>query len=404
MSIDFGHERDKEQREPRSMTLVIALLSAGLLVPVVQVGDRKQELGAFTRAFFDGLAERQVHVVAETINGEPIETFDAALDRGVEQDVYNVAGAAPLVRWSAVYGKAAAPSPHRELGAPRWTTTDASILSVPSIGQYAAGTKGYLNFHGGTLQATGSHTNFLAAYGNAIDAVTIYGEGAKIDTNSHDITITDALVKATGQGLATIPVTDGGSGYIGAPVVKVTGGSGVGATAYAVMNGDKIDHIVISNPGTGYLATDVLTVSLVGGDYLGDIDTGGTTPARTTPATLGTLTFVDNTLSNGGLTKLGAGELTLAGPLSYTGDTTVAEGTLTSNGTIDTPNATITVAAGATLNAPTVIADTLNLGGGFAAASAASAPAAIAPVPEPSSIVLLALAGLALAGAFLRRK
>ena len=97
---------------------------------VVHVGNHQQELPAFGNAFFDGLTERQVHLVAETTTGEPIEAFDAPLGRSFDQYVYNVGGAAPLVRWSAVYGAAVA-APERELGAPRWTITDAQVLFVP---------------------------------------------------------------------------------------------------------------------------------------------------------------------------------------------------------------------------------------------------------------------------------
>jgi Zn-dependent protease with chaperone function len=55
-----------------------------------------------------------------------IESFDA--DDGDGRGVYNIAGAAPLVQWQAVYGpnqKAAEP---RMLGALRWTSTSADVL------------------------------------------------------------------------------------------------------------------------------------------------------------------------------------------------------------------------------------------------------------------------------------
>ena len=94
---------------------------------VVHVGNDSYELPAFTKAHFDRLTDSQVHVVAQTTSGEPIESFDASVDRGFQRYVYNVAGAAPLVRWSASYGSAVA-VPVRELGAPRWSTTDASVL------------------------------------------------------------------------------------------------------------------------------------------------------------------------------------------------------------------------------------------------------------------------------------
>jgi Zn-dependent protease with chaperone function len=94
---------------------------------VVHIGGQRYALSAFTTANVHGVTDGEVHVVTETPTGESIEAFDAPLGRGFEQYVYNVAGAAPLVRWTAVYGRAVE-TPARELGAPRWTTTDATVL------------------------------------------------------------------------------------------------------------------------------------------------------------------------------------------------------------------------------------------------------------------------------------
>ncbi|HEY7373780.1 MAG TPA: M48 family metalloprotease [Polyangia bacterium] len=94
---------------------------------VVHVGEEKYELNPFSKAYFNELSGRRVHVAAETTAGEPIEEFDAPLGRSFQRYVYNVAGAAPLVRWVAVYGGADT-SPDRALGAPRWSATDATVL------------------------------------------------------------------------------------------------------------------------------------------------------------------------------------------------------------------------------------------------------------------------------------
>ncbi len=90
-----------------------------------------------------------------------------------------------------------------------------------------------------------------------------------------------------------------------------------------------------------------------------------------------------------GLNKTGAGTATLEGALLYAGDTTVYEGILNATA-IDTPAATVMVAGGATLNAPSIVADTLTIGGTPVAVNGA--------VPEPGALVLLILAGLTLAG------
>jgi len=51
--------------------------------------------------------------------------------------------------------------------------------------------------------------------------------------------------------LDSISVTSGGSGYISAPTVVISG-DGEGATATATLSGDTVDSITIDTPGTGY--------------------------------------------------------------------------------------------------------------------------------------------------------
>ena len=93
---------------------------------IVAVGARQETLLPFTKATFGSLSAGQVHVDTQTVEHERIETFDATVER-FGRYVYNVASAAVLVRWTAIYG-AASGAADRDLGAPRWTTTDASIL------------------------------------------------------------------------------------------------------------------------------------------------------------------------------------------------------------------------------------------------------------------------------------
>ena len=101
--------------------------------------------------------------------------------------------------------------------------------------------------------------------------------------------------------------------------MEISGGGGFGATAMAVMATDPSDpsgnklvvsKIVITNPGVGY--TGAPTVSLVGGGGNG--------------ATLGTAVTAANV--SGGLTKTGAGTLSLYGQNTFTGPTVVNNGTL----------------------------------------------------------------------------
>ncbi|QIF02857.1 autotransporter-associated beta strand repeat-containing protein [Roseimicrobium sp. ORNL1] len=192
-----------------------------------------------------------------------------------------------------------------------------------------AGT-GTFNFNGGTLKANATNATFMTGLTNAF----VYSGGAKIDSGGFDITIAQPLQAPTGSGVSSIAVTDGGSGYVDTPVVVLSGGSGSGATAIATVVSGVVTGFVITNPGTGYVVGDVLTVTLHGG-------------GATTAATAGTISLAANT--SGGLTKSGAGVLTLSGTNTYTGGTSITGGTLALGHATNTlaDTGTVTVNGGA---------------------------------------------------------
>jgi autotransporter-associated beta strand protein len=180
-----------------------------------------------------------------------------------------------------------------------------------------------------------------------------FSGGAVIDTNEMNITIPAALIAPVGNGVATIPVTSGGSGYIGAPAISITdGGSGFGATAIANMVDDgtgngtlTVDTITITNPGNNYTAP---VASLVGGGN------------GVTAATLGALTTAANT--SGGLTKNGLGSLTLNGANTFTGATSVSDGSLVVNGSL--ASSAVSIASVATLGGVGSLAGTVTVDSG----------------------------------------
>ena len=203
-------------------------------------------------------------------------------------------------------------------GGALWTGTgivnlDAGTLTTTAITTAGTGASSYLNFNGGTLKAVTTQAAFLPAltgvYVNG--AFGSFSGNSTIDNNNVAITIAAPLIAPTGSGVATIPVTAGGSGYIGAPAVSITdGGSGFGATAIANMVDDgtgngtfKIGSITITNPGNNYTAP---SVAFVGGGN------GVTVP------TLGTLTTALNSSGNLGFT--GASVTTLSGVNTFTGN------------------------------------------------------------------------------------
>jgi autotransporter-associated beta strand protein len=164
-----------------------------------------------------------------------------------------------------------------------------------------------------------------------------------------------------------VAITGSGSGYIGAPLVSITGGGGTGATAVAEWDSatGMVTGITITNPGSGYTSAPTVTLS------------GGTT-SLSTAATLGVVST--GTITPGGLTKTGTGALTLTGTNTYGGGTQVNAGTLVFGGSSARPTSgTSTIAAGATLGFRTGTAT-----GFFSSAPVVSTPVPTSRRPSPA--------------------
>ena len=226
-------------------------------------------------------------------------------------------------------------------------------LTTPLIKARSSGggSVSLLNFDGGTLKATSTNTGASFLSDTNITAVTIYGGGATVDNNGTTITIGNALIAASGNGVQTIVVTDGGSNYIGAPLVQVTGGTAIdGAVATAVANmiddGSgktlKVGSISITSPGS--YSADPTGVSITGN-------------GSAIPAAAGIGAVAANT--SGGLASIGNGTLYLNGINTYTGSTVVSNGVLGGNGAIA---GDITIVPGATLAAGASVG-TFTIGG-----------------------------------------
>jgi autotransporter-associated beta strand protein len=223
------------------------------------------------------------------------------------------------------------------------------------------GCSGTLNFHGGTLKARVANADFLKRTFNYV-----YEEGAVIDTDGKDVTVTSVLATPGGQGVTGITLGSAGSGYTAPPVVVLSDSSatpGTGATAIAKVTGGGV-QVVMTNPGVGYTDPSTVAVTLYGGDGSG-AELG-----------LGAVTLADNVC--GGLTKKGLGTLTLSAANTYTGATAVQVGTLAlaSTGSITSD---VTVSGGATLGgAGTVTGDVAVSGGGTIAPGASAGKLTVA--------------------------
>jgi len=209
---------------------------------------------------------------------------------------------------------------------------------------YAAstGTPSLFNFGGGRLLANGA-TTLAGTFMQGLTAATVYPGGAVIDVSNANVTVNQPLLAPTGCGIAAIPVAYGGAGYIGAPVVMISGGSGTGATAIATVDLStnsltfgQVTGLIVTSAGSGYQAGEALTVSLVRGGY-------------TALAQAGTPILAANQ-ATGGLTKLGSGVLTLGGTNTYGGATVIRNGTLKLGNANALPAGTEVVLDGGMLN------------------------------------------------------
>ncbi len=201
-------------------------------------------------------------------------------------------------------------------------------LTVPNIYPNNAAATSVFNFNGGVLRASSGSATFLTG----MDVAAVHAGGAVIDTAGWNIMIPQVLSAPVGNGVTSIPVLDGGTGYNGSPIVRITGGGGMGATAFAEIDPESgsVTNIVVTNPGFGYTGAPI--VELLGGDGIGAIADQATIAPNV----------------GGGLVKLGAGSLSLMGNNSYSGATIVSGGVLRVNAYYSGGGA-FTVLPGATL-------------------------------------------------------
>ena len=187
------------------------------------------------------------------------------------------------------------------------------------------------NFNGGTLRARADQPGTNQSMFMSGMRAYVYGGGAVIDSNGFNIRTNQIFENPTGNGVATIPVLSGGSGYLAPPYVEIVG-DGKGATAIANLAEGRVTSITITNPGTDY--TSPPTVNILGG-------------GQGTGLSLGIATLAPN--EAGTVEKTGLGSLSLEGEMTYTGSTNVKQGTLLVNGDQFNATGSTHISAGASL-------------------------------------------------------
>lgn len=200
------------------------------------------------------------------------------------------------------------------------------VFSAPKIRSNVHGLESrtsLVGFNGGVFRANRSG-DVIPSGDLAPNHVTVYRDGVTFDTAGYDVSVSVPLEGATGLGVTALTFPDAmpTNGYIGPHMVRIKGGSGMGALAVLDVNttNNTLRGVRVVSPGFGYADGDALTALAKDGSYVdssnvrrfGEYECG---------VALGSQ-------SGGGLTKRGAGSLTLNAAVTYAGATTVEEGTL----------------------------------------------------------------------------
>lgn len=234
-----------------------------------------------------------------------------------------------------------------------------------------AGSKGYVNFNGGTLRLRDvAQERVFASDQNprcALDRITVFAGGAILDTNGRDRTLGTPLQAPEGNGVVALDTTGIlGRDWIAPPYIEIEneeGSAGFGATVYADFDSAarRVTGVRVVSPGCRYTKARAVV------RY-------GIHACFTNAVTLGAS-------PSGGLTKTGAGTLTLACANTFAGAVAVEGGTLkvAADGALPA-KAPVSVAPGATLdlNGRALAATALGTTGGAVVNGTLTLPSALA--------------------------
>jgi autotransporter-associated beta strand protein len=274
------------------------------------------------------------------------------------------------------------------------------------------------------FQISSTLTDPLAAMGTGWQSVQLIGNAGfgnltglwwstPIDTNGFTFTVdsgSGTVGIQPGSGSATGVISGTGNlTKIGTGTLTLSAANTLSGTTNITAGTLKLSHAdALQNSTLNYTAGTLEFDAGIGDFTLGGLSgsnalvllDSASNPLALSVGNNGVSTTYSGALSGGGeLLKIGSGALTLAGALTYTGNTTVSGGILNIS-SLNAPTATVSVSgAGSTLNAASIAANALAIGSGELA-SGAAAPLVLGsavPVPEPGTWMLLLLGILSLA-------
>ena len=191
---------------------------------------------------------------------------------------------------------------------------------------------GTTTISGGTLQiGDGTTDGVIASSGNIVNNATLAYNLVGSQTYSHAISGSGALAKS-GVGALTLSVAN-----------TYTGNTAINSGTLILGNSSAIQNSTLDLSGTGMVAFNQ-NATLGGITGTSNLDMGGRTLSI---GNNGQTTSYSGALSNGSLTKIGAGQLTLTGSNTFSGGTTISAGTLAIGaGTLSGTTASLAVNGG----------------------------------------------------------